>query len=424
MKNIIALTKQAFYDNLIISDKVRSEWLTCFNQLIQKNTSDLIEANRIDLKEQKEKISISLYQRLSLSEEKIQSIISGIQTIAEKKDPLGQKKLIRQLDENLLLEKITVPIGLIAVIFESRPDVIPQILSLVFKSGNVVILKGGKEAINTNKAFMNIVQQVNSKFPTVCPHWSHLIESRTEVSDLLNCSEQFDLIIPRGSNQLVQMVLEKSKAPVLGHADGVCHIYVDKDMAIDKTICIVQDAKCQYPSACNSLETLLLHQNIAQSFFQNFLKISACKKIKINGCLKTKKLFPHFGDVDNWSHEYGDLEMSVKIVENIREAIDHINYFGSHHTDAILSENKSAQELFLKEVDSASVIINASTRFADGFRYGFGAEVGISTSKTHARGPVGIEGLLSYKYLLRGNGQVVAQYLGKNARSFEFKDLL
>jgi glutamate-5-semialdehyde dehydrogenase len=317
----------------------------------------------------------------------------------------------------------------VAVIFESRPDALPQISALCLKSGNAVILKGGKEAKQTNRQLFRCMQEgcVKAGLPPEC---LILLESRQAVETLLQADRYIDLVVPRGSNDLVRHIQNSTRIPVLGHADGLCHLYVDKTADVDKAVAVAVDSKVQYPAACNAIETLLVHEDIARQFLEQLLPRliehgvelrlddAALDVISDDGRGKIRRA----SDTD-WSSEYCDLILSVKLVPSIERAIEHINQFGSHHTDAIVSEDESAFDLFFKQVDSAGVFWNASTRFADGFRYGFGAEVGISTGKLHPRGPVGLDGLVTYKYKVAGNGHIVADYVGGKAKQFSHKPL-
>jgi glutamate-5-semialdehyde dehydrogenase len=314
----------------------------------------------------------------------------------------------------------------IGVVFESRPDVVPQLASLALKSGNAVILKGGSEAAQTNEALVSIWRECLGRFPAVPVDSISLLQTRADVLELLAQDRDVDLIIPRGSYELVRFIMEHSKIPVLGHGEGICHVYVDHAADLKKAVDITYDAKVQYPAVCNAAETLLVHEAVAEKFLPQAVARLREAGVEIRGCAKTLALLPNEGIVrateQDWRTEYGDLILSVKVVADIDEAIDHINRFGSHHTDAIVTEDTEAAKEFMNEVDSAGVFQNASTRFADGFRYGFGAEVGISTNKLHARGPMGLEGLTTYKYKLYGNGQTVAPY-AKGEKQFKHRRL-
>ncbi len=409
----LAAIKQNTIQLLTLSAAQRTTVLQRFAALILEKQDDLLSANTQDLQNAQGKISASLHSRLQLTKSKLEEITSGILHIAKLEDLLGKTQKKTLLDDDLELEKISTPIGVIAIIFEARPDVIPQVLSLLLKTGNAALLKGGKEAQHTNLAFMEIVHQINEEFSFLPPNWATLISGRDEVHELLKFPQYIDLIIPRGSNQLVQFIMENTQIPVLGHADGVCHIYLDEALDTNKALEIVIDSKTQYPSACNALETILFNENLDVQFEKQLLEKLKNNQIKIN--------FPTSSE--NFHQEFSALELNIVKVKNLDAAIKHINEFGSHHTDCIISKRDDNISRFLQEVDSANVFVNCSTRFADGFRFGLGAEVGISTNKIHARGPVGLEGLLSYKYLLRGSGQIVASYTGKNRRPFIHKDM-
>ena len=324
------------------------------------------------------------------------------------------------LDTDLILKKISVPIGVIGIIFESRADVAPQILSLILRSANSVVLKGGKESRHTNTVYQAIASQLCSQAPYLPQHWFQLHHDREVVSEMLQASGEIDLIVPRGSNELVQSIIAQSRIPVLGHADGVCHLYIHSSANLAQALALTLDAKLQYPAACNALETILVDRKIAADFIPMLLSAAKERQVELRGDAEFRQYAPHAPEVsgDCWHTEYAGAILAVRIVSALEEAIDHINANGSHHTDAIAATVVEVIEKFTTEVDSANVFSNCSTRFADGFRYGFGAEIGISTGRIHARGPVGIEGLMTYKYVLSGAGQQVADYTGKNPRPF------
>ncbi len=334
-------------------------------------------------------------------------MVKGIRDIAKLPNPVNKKLLVRELDENLTLYKISCPIGVLGIIFEARPDVIAQISALAIKSSNAVILKGGKESINTNKKIMSVINSVLDSVAGFPKNVLNQVFTRDDVGEMLKCDKYINLIIPRGGNKLVKFIKENTKIPVLGHADGICHIFVDETADLGMAQKIVIDAKTQYPSACNSVETLLIHKNFEPiELLMASLELSDIQLVS---------------NPDSWAFEYGDKILAYKFVDNVEEAINHINTYGSGHTDAIITADEKIAELFMNKVDSAGVYWNASTRFADGFRYGFGAEVGISTNKTHARGPVGLEGLTIYKYKLIGSGQIVGDY-AQGLKEFHHKD--
>lgn len=355
--------------------------------------------------------------RLKFDDHKLDSCLAGISDLIAMDDPIGKSLLKRQLADGLVLEKVTCPIGVIGVIFESRPDALVQILALCLKSGNAVLLKGGSEARNTNRALFDIIHEAGVK-AGLPASFATLVEDRAAITELLACDDSIDLIIPRGSNAFVRYIMDNSRIPVMGHADGICHIYVDKAADIEKAIPVIMDAKTQYVAACNAAETLLVHQDIAGALMPRLEEAAASANAMNNG--HPVELIGAAGDTD--FVEYLDYKLTTKVVQDLDEAIDHINRYGSHHTDAILTEDSDAAARFMTRVDSAGVYQNCSTRFSDGYRYGFGAEVGISTSKLHARGPVGLEGLLTYKYKMYGHGDTVGSF-ADGTRAFDFKDL-
>jgi glutamate-5-semialdehyde dehydrogenase len=344
--------------------------------------------------------------------------------VAQLPDPVGAVQIYRELDEGLILKRVTCPLGVLGVIFESRPDAVMQISSLAIKSGNGVILKGGKEAVRSCQALVSAIKQGLDN-AGVDPAAIQLLTTREETRALLELDGYVDLIIPRGSNAFVRFVQDNTRIPVLGHADGICHLYIDKAADLDKAASIAVDAKAGYPSACNAIETLLIHQDIAE---QGLPKLAAALKgaqVQLKGDPKTRAILSGItpADEEDWATEYSDLILAIKVVDDLDSAIAHINTYGSRHTDAIITENPEAAATFMNQVDAAGVYHNCSTRFADGFRYGFGAEVGISTQKMPPRGPVGLEGLVTYKYQVMGNGHIVATYSGSNAKPFTHQDI-
>ena len=412
MENLLKNAKEAALKLASLDNKIKNEALEAIAKNVEKNKDVIFENNNLDLTQAKGlvetgKITQSTYNRLKLDENKIRDMIAGIYDVIKLEDPVNKILSKTKLDDNLILEKVSCPIGLICVIFEARPDVIVQIATLAIKSGNAVVLKGGSESINTNKIFEKLINEALNfvKFPK---NIINLVFTHDDVNKLLNYDKYVNLIIPRGSNKLVKYIKDNTKIPVLGHASGICHIFVDESANLNKTLKICVDSKIQYPSACNSVETILVHKN-----FEGLEQLKSC--LKTNGV-------EIFENVVDYSFEYGEKKVTFKIVNNIDEAINHINNFGSGHTDCIITEDEKNANKFLNEVDSSSVYHNCSTRFADGFRYGFGAEVGISTNKTHARGPVGLEGLTIYKYKLRGNGQIVDDY-AKGLKTFKHEKL-
>lgn len=393
---------------------------------IENHCAEILEANRKDLEfAKKENIPDSLVARLAVDETKVRDMAQGIRSVSGLPDPVGQKQGTMELDDRLELTRVSCPIGVIGAIFESRPDAVPQISSLCFKSGNAVILKGGVEAQHSNRVIAGLIQQALSEVEGVPAAAVQLIETRAEVAEMLKQDQYINLVVPRGSNQFVRYVQENTKIPVLGHSEGLCHVYIDEEADTDKAIRVALDSKLQYAAACNAMETLLVHEGIAPNVLPSLMAQLREKEVELVGCLKTCSLIPDLkkAEAGDWDAEYNNLKLSVKLVDDMTEAIDHINTHGSGHTDTIVTENREKAERFMNDVDSASVMVNASTRFADGFRFGLGAEIGISTNKTHARGPVGLEGLVIYKYKLVGDGQIVADYSGKNGKSFKHKPL-
>lgn len=374
-------------------------------KLMDANAQDLLEANKMV---ESGELSQAIFNRLKLDENKMNAMISGVRDLIKLEDPINKCLRAHEMDDGLNLYKISCPIGVLGIIFEARPDVITQISSLAIKSANAVILKGGKESINTNKASFDIITNALKSVDGFPENAINQIYSREDAARMLDMKDYIDLIIPRGGNSLVKFVQDNTKIPVLGHADGICHVFVDESANLKIATDIVIDAKTQYPSACNAVETLLIHENFNHSKeLLNSLREADIKLIS---------------NPESWAFEYSDKILAYKFVKNIQEAIEHINTYGSGHTDAIVTDNISNAEIFMSEVDSAGVYHNASTRFSDGFRYGFGAEVGISTNKTHARGPVGLEGLTIYKYKLYGQGQIVKDY-ADGKKQFTHKDL-
>ena len=405
-----------------LSEEVRNGALANIADKLDAERQDIFAANQQDMDDSRAAgLPEPIINRLKFDDHKLDDCISGIRGLIGLADPLFRNLLERELDSDLKLIKTTCPIGVIGVIFESRPDALVQISSLCIKSGNCAILKGGSEAAKSNRKLFDVIYAagVEAGLPE---GFITLVEEREGIDQLLKCHDSIDLIIPRGSNQFVQYIMANSKIPVMGHADGVCHIYVDEAADLAKAVPIIIDAKTQYVAACNTVETLLVHKNIAEVLLPQLAEASG-GKITYRGDEKTSAIIKceKATEADD-STEYLDYILSIKIVDSIDDAITHINRFGSHHTDAIITEDKDAAEKFMSYVDSAGVYQNCSTRFADGFRYGFGAEVGISTGKLHARGPVGLDGLVTYKYRLIGNGNIVADY-AEGRKSFKYKDL-
>ena len=424
MKEIAKKVKADSFLLMASSNEMRNTCLKNIIENLKKDKEHILAENKRDIENARlENISSSILSRLLFDEHKMDTVIAGINDLIKMPDPIGKITLKRELDEGLVLTRTTTPIGVIGVIFEARPDALVQIASLCIKSGNAAILKGGSEALLTNRALFESIKRAvkDSNLPE---HALVQLEARSDVSELLSCYEYVDLLIPRGSNSFVKYIMDNTSIPVMGHADGICHTYVDEDFDLDKSVRILVDAKTQYPSACNTTETILVHKNAVDKLFPRLNKAFNDAKIKV---FAHKNIIDKFDNAvpatDNSFHtEYLEKTVNVKTVDDIDEAINHINTYGSHHTDAILTNIDSNADYFMNRVDSANVYKNCSTRFADGFRYGFGAEVGISTGKLHARGPVGLEGLCTYKYKLYGNGDIVADY-ADGKKEFHFKDL-
>jgi glutamate-5-semialdehyde dehydrogenase len=412
-----------------VTTEVKNSALLKIASAILKEKEALLRANARDLKAaeallRRGRITAALVQRLKLSEEKLSDIAKMVQSVAQLADPVGRTLYAVELDRGLELYKVSCPIGVIGAIFESRPDVLPQISALCLKSGNAVVLKGGSEARYSNEALFEVIRGASEE-AGIPPGWVQLIEARSEVRELLKLDELIDLLVPRGSKEFVKYIQAHTSIPVLGHAEGLCHIYVDADADMEKALRVCYDAKVQYPAVCNAVETILVHSSIAERFLRELGRLYAEAGVEIRGDERVREILPWAkrATEKDWRTEYLDLIVSIKVVDSVQEAIDHINTYGSKHTDAIVTENGKNALLFLSEVDSSSVMLNASTRFSDGYRYGLGAEVGISTGKIHARGPVGLEGLTTSKYYLLGRGHVVADYLGPGAKPFTHRPL-
>ncbi|MDH5685361.1 MAG: glutamate-5-semialdehyde dehydrogenase [Hadesarchaea archaeon] len=396
---------------------------------ISKNKKALLRANAEDVENAERllaqgKLSKAFVQRLKLSEHKLRDIAEMVRSVARLEDPVGRTLYAMELDRGLELYKVSCPIGVIGAIFEARPDVLPQLSALCLKSGNAVILKGGKEAKRSNEAFFELIRSATER--TGIPRgWIQLIEARREVRELLKLDEHIDLLVPRGSKEFVKYIQANTSIPVLGHTEGVCHIYVDREADLRQALNVCYDSKVQYPAVCNAVETLLVHRGIAKRFLPSLAKRYKEAGVEIKGCERTRKILRNIKKATetDWKTEYLDLVISIKIVGSVDEAIGHINTYGSKHTDAIITKNRKTALKFLTGVDSSSVMLNASTRFSDGYRYGLGAEVGIATGKIHARGPVGLDGLTTSKYYLLGEGQTVATYLGPTAKRFVHRRL-
>lgn len=411
--NIAKQSKEASLKLANLTTETKNAALESVAAALEANLDRLFEANAKDLSEAKimvesGELSQAVFNRLKLDKNKAISMISGVRDLIKLEDPINKCLFARELDRDLNLYKVSCPIGVLGIIFEARPDVMTQISALAIKSSNAVVLKGGKESINTNKMTFEIIANALKKVEGFPDNAINQVFTREDVAKMLDMNDYIDLIIPRGGNSLVKFIKNNTKIPVLGHADGICHIFVDESADLTMATSIIIDAKTQYPSACNAVETLLIHQD-----FKNINEL--LNTIKSAGITLDEK-------PERWDFEHSDVILSYKFVENIYEAISHVNKYGSGHTDAIVTDNISNAEKFMNEVDSAGVYHNVSTRFSDGYRYGFGAEVGISTNKTHARGPVGLDGLTIYKYKLYGKGQIVKDY-AEGVKTFTHKNL-
>lgn len=418
--------KEASYRLQSLTQAVRNEGLQEIAAALQDHAEEIIKANQADLREAEEAgLPKVLIKRLGYDRSKIKESVESLRSLIKQEDPIGRLVSSTELDSGLVLDRVTCPIGVIGVIFEARPEALVQISSLCLKSGNAVILKGGSEAHRTNETLAKVISKVVTDLDERFASAVQLLSTREEINRLLAMDQFVDLIIPRGSNQLVRYIKEHTKIPVLGHADGICHTYVDESADLDMAMRVCFDAKVQYPAVCNAMETLLVHENVALTFIPAMAERFHQAGVELRGDEGSRSLADmKEASEKDWSTEYNDLVLSVKIVSSLEEAVRHINRYGSHHSDAIIASDERVAQRFMDEVDSSSVMWNCSTRFADGFRYGLGAEVGISTNKTHARGPVGLEGLTIYKYRLRGSGHIVSEYVGENAKRFTHRKLL
>lgn len=402
-----------------LSGEAKNNALLKIAEALLANSNKIIEANQHDLeRSEKDNLASPLLKRLKFDEKKLSDVVEGIKSLMSLEEPVGKTLFSNMLDDDLELFKVTCPIGVIGIIFESRPDALVQISTLCLKSGNCVLLKGGSEAKETNRVLTEIIEEatVAAGLPK---GWISLLESRDDVSEMLKMDEYIDLVIPRGSNEFVRYIMDNSRIPVMGHADGICHVYVDSCADLEMAKKITVDSKTQYVAVCNATETLLVDSAVAKDFLPGLKAELDKKNVEIFGDEETAKIIEVKPASDkDWATEYLDYIISIKIVSGVDEAIKHINTYGSGHTDSIVTKDKTTAVKFMNLVDSGNVFWNASTRFSDGFKYGFGAEVGISTSKLHARGPVGLDGLLSYKYMLIGKGQIVDDY-ATNKRQFK-----
>lgn len=423
MTELAGRVKEASIKLAAAGSGLKNSALERIAESLADRSEEIIKANREDLlRSERENLAPPLLKRLKFDEAKIADVVDGIRSLISLEDPVGKTMLATELDEGLELYRVTCPIGVIGVIFESRPDALVQISTLCLKSGNGVLLKGGSEARETNRILSDVIIRAAEE-AGIPSNWAALLETRSDVSEMLKMDRCIDLIIPRGSNDFVRHIMTNSRIPVLGHADGICHCYIDEDADTEMAVRVAVDSKTQYVAVCNAAEILLVHEKIAARVLPELKKALDERKVELIGCPKTREIVPASpASEKDWETEYLDYKLSVKVVSSIDEAIDHINRYGSGHTDSIVTRDMEKAARFMDYVDSGNVFWNCSTRFSDGFRYGFGAEVGISTSKIHARGPVGLEGLVIYKYKLLGNGHIVEDYASRS-RTFKHNKL-
>ena len=407
-------------------EATRNAALRSIADALRANEEAILEANARDVEAAEEMLergeyTRALVDRLKLDAAKLGDIAEMVESVAAQADPLGRTLAARELDEGLELYRVSVPIGVVATVFESRPDALVQIAALALKSGNAVILKGGSEASESNRVLHRVIREATADLPD---GWAGLVEAHEEVDRLLERHDAVDLVMPRGSSEFVSYIQDNTQIPVLGHTEGICHVYVDDDADLEMAADIAFDAKVQYPAVCNAVETLLVNESIAPDLLPDLVERYEDAGVELRGDDATRELVDVGAATDDdWDTEYGDLELSIKLVDDVYEAVDHVNAHGSKHTESIVTEDRSAADAFMTGIDAASVFHNASTRFADGYRYGLGAEVGISTGKVHARGPVGLEGLTTYKDYLEGDGHLVASYSGEDALPFSHREL-
>jgi len=415
--------KQASFATAVLDTEIKDQALLRIADALLANQEAIFAENRKDMEEAvKTDLPMPLQKRLLFDEKKIHDVVEGLKSLTKLPDPVGKVLLQTEMDDDLLLTRVSCPIGVLGIIFESRPDALVQIASLALKSGNACCLKGGSEAKNTNRILKDVIEKASLE-AGMPKGWITLMESRSDVAEMLLLDQYIDLIIPRGSNSFVQYIMQHSTIPVMGHADGVCHLYIHEKADPEMALKLAFDSKTQYVAVCNACETILVDESIAADFLPKLQQKLSEKNVVIHGCEKTRAILGDVKDVEDWHHEYLDYEVSIKVVSGEEEAIAHINRYGSGHTDAIVTADKAAAEEFLNRVDSGNTFWNCSTRFSDGLRYGFGAEVGISTSKLHARGPVGLDGLVTYKYKIVGNGNIVADY-ASGRKSFTHKHII
>jgi len=425
MKELAAAAKAASIELGALKTERKNEALAAIGAELRNRSDKIFAANKADVSDaEANNLGAALLKRLKFDEGKLGDVCAGISSLIELDDPVGKTLCATELDAGLELYKVSCPIGVIGVIFESRPDALVQISTLCLKSGNSVLLKGGSEARRTNRVLADVITAAGEA-AGLPSGWLELLHTRQDVAAMLRLDEYIDLIIPRGSNQFVRYIMENTEIPVLGHAEGVCHVYVDGAADVEMAVRIAVDSKCQYAAVCNAAETLLVDEALAKGFLPKAKDVFDERGVRLRGCERTRSIIEaDAATEDDWGAEYLDKILAVKVVDGLEAAIEHINRYGSGHTDAIVTQRKERAERFMEMVDSADVFWNCSTRFSDGYRYGLGAEVGISTNKIHARGPVGLEGLVIYKYKLYGCGHIVADYSGPNSKAFTHRRIV
>jgi glutamate-5-semialdehyde dehydrogenase len=416
----IKAAKAATIDMSVLSTDAKDRALEAMASALDSNRALVIGENRKDLDDARDKIPKPMYKRMVVDDGKIDEMVKGIRSVKSLKDPVGETMSALEMDDGLTLYQVRCPVGMLGVVFESRPDVVPQIMSLCLKSGNCVAFKGGSEAYRTIKAIFDILRGAAEK-EGIPGSAFVLLESREDFKEILDMDGYIDLLIPRGSNSFVRYVQENTRIPVLGHAAGICHIFIDSECDEELALQVALDSKIQYPAVCNAVENILVDAAIAKEFLPKLITLMKENGVEVRADELTRLIVPDVISAtdEDWYEEYDDMIIAIKVIDSLQDAIDFINTHSSHHTDAIITGNMQKASVFVKMVDSADVFVNASTRFADGYRFGKGAEVGISTNKIHARGPMGMEGLMIYKYVLIGNGQVVKDYVGKDAKQFK-----
>jgi len=431
VRKTVRRARRAAHVLAALSGERRNEALLSAANAIEARSAEILAANQKDCAAAQRavesgELSRAMFARLRTSERGIAEMAMRIREVADLPDPLHRRLSAMELDDDLVLYKETCPLGVVGVVFESRPDVVPQIASLALKSGNAVCLKGGAEALETNTVLVSVWRDALSAFPDIPADSVVLFHTREDVAEILKLHDEIDLIVPRGSNEFVTYVIQHSQIPVLGHGEGICHVYIHEDADMQKAFDVSLDSKVQYAAVCNAMETLLVHKEIAPRFLPDMVAQFRAAGVEVRGCAQTMELAPAQGVIpateEDWKKEYSDLIVSIKVVDGVNQAIEHINRYGSRHTESIVTESHDVASRFMEFVDAANVFQNASTRFSDGFRYGLGAEVGISTGKIHARGPVGLEGLTIYKYKLFGKGHTVGPY-SKGQRTFKHRPL-